>query len=61
MAYFQAHTNTYAPCEILRARYDEALADPDVVGLAIGTRPDCIDESKLDLIQEYTKNHMVCY
>jgi radical SAM protein (TIGR01212 family) len=59
MAYFQAYTNTYGTCEILRARYDAALADPDVVGLAIGTRPDCVDESKLDLIQEYTKTHMV--
>jgi len=59
MAYFQAYTNTYGTCEILCRRYDEALGDPDVVGLAIGTRPDCIDESKLDLIQEYTKTHMV--
>ena len=59
IAYFQAFTNTHAPCHVLRTRYDEALADPDVVGLAIGTRPDCIDEARLSLIQEYTKDHMV--
>jgi radical SAM protein (TIGR01212 family) len=59
IAYFQAFTNTYAPCNILRRRYDEALTDSDVVGLAIGTRPDCIDEEILDLIQEYTATRMV--
>jgi radical SAM protein (TIGR01212 family) len=59
MAYFQAFTNTYESCDTLRIRYDEALQDPDVVGLAIGTRPDCIDGAKLDLIQTYTKTHMV--
>ncbi|MBW1740494.1 MAG: TIGR01212 family radical SAM protein [Deltaproteobacteria bacterium] len=59
IAYFQAFTNTYAPCDILRKRYDEALADSDIVGLAIGTRPDCVDEEKLNLIQEYTATHMV--
>lgn len=59
ISYFQAFTNTYAPCKILRERYDEAVADSDVVGLAIGTRPDCIDEEKLDLIEEYTATHMV--
>jgi radical SAM protein (TIGR01212 family) len=59
IAYFQAFTNTYAPCDILRKRYDEALADFDIVGLAIGTRPDCVDQARLDLIQEYTARHMV--
>ena len=59
MAYFQAFTNTYGPVEILESRYDEALRDPDVVGLAIGTRPDCVDKAKLDLIQRYTATHMV--
>ena len=59
IAYFQAFTNTYAPCDILRRRYDEALADSDMVGLAIGTRPDCVDEAKLNLIEEYTATHMV--
>jgi len=59
LAYFQAFTNTYASCETLRKRYDEAVADPDVVGLAIGTRPDCVDEEKLRLIEGYTATHMV--
>ena len=59
LAYFQAFTNTYAKPSVLRNRYDKALADPDIVGLAIGTRPDCIDEEKLDIIQQYTKTHMV--
>jgi radical SAM protein (TIGR01212 family) len=59
IAYFQAFTNTYAPCDILRRRYDEALVDSDIVGLAIGTRPDCVDEAKLNLIEEYTATHMV--
>jgi radical SAM protein (TIGR01212 family) len=59
LAYFQAFTNTYAPPDMLRAKYDEAISDGDVVGLAIGTRPDCIDGQKLDLIQRYTRTHMV--
>lgn len=59
IAYFQAFTNTYAPCDILRKRYDEALTDCDIVGLAIGTRPDCIDEARLDLVEQYTSTHMV--
>jgi radical SAM protein (TIGR01212 family) len=59
IAYFQAFTNTYGPCDILRKRYDEALADSEIVGLAIGTRPDCIDEARLNLIEEYTATHMV--
>ncbi|MBW2601549.1 MAG: TIGR01212 family radical SAM protein [Deltaproteobacteria bacterium] len=59
LAYFQAFTNTYAGCGELRKKYDEAITDPDVVGLAIGTRPDCVDEEKLELIQGYTATHMV--
>jgi radical SAM protein (TIGR01212 family) len=59
IAYFQAFTNTYAPCDTLRKRYDEALADSEIVGLAIGTRPDCVDAARLNLIQEYTATHMV--
>jgi radical SAM protein (TIGR01212 family) len=59
LAYFQAFTNTYAPCDTLQKRYDEALADPDVVGLAIGTRPDCVDEEKLGLIERYAATHMI--
>ena len=50
IAYFQANTNTYAPCEDLRKKYLEALSFPNVVGLSIGTRPDCIDDENTDLI-----------
>ncbi|MBR5660368.1 MAG: TIGR01212 family radical SAM protein [Bacteroidales bacterium] len=50
LAYFQAYSNTYAPLERLRELYGEALSHPSVVGLVIGTRPDCIDEEKLDYL-----------
>ncbi len=53
LAYFQPFSNTFAPPEELRALYDEALAVPDVIGLAVGTRPDCLDEPILDLLAEY--------
>jgi len=53
IAYFQAYTNTYADIERLRALYQEALAQPDVVGLAIGTRPDCVPPEVLDLLAEF--------
>ena len=53
IAYFQAYTNTYDRIERLRARYDEALLIPDVVGLSIGTRPDCVPEAVLDLLAGY--------
>lgn len=59
IAYFQAHTNTYAPTEKLKILYDEALAIDDVVGLAIGTRPDCVEESTLSLLQEYARRRMI--
>ncbi len=52
IAYFQPATNTYAPVERLRALYEEALADPRVVGLAIGTRPDCVGNDVLELLSE---------
>jgi len=55
LAYFQPATNTYAPVERLRALYDEALSHPQVVGLVIGTRPDCVPDSVLDLLGELTK------
>lgn len=50
LAYFQPATNTYAPIERLQAVYEEAAAHPDVVGLAIGTRPDCVPDEVLDLL-----------
>jgi radical SAM protein (TIGR01212 family) len=52
LAYFQPATNTYAPVDRLRPLYEEALAHPQVVGLVIGTRPDCVPEDVLDLLQE---------
>jgi radical SAM protein (TIGR01212 family) len=53
IAYFQAYTNTYAHVDKLRALYDQALAEPDVMGLSIGTRPDCVPPPVLDLLLEY--------
>ncbi len=53
LAYFQPFSNTYAPPGRLRALYDEALAVADVVGLAVGTRPDCLDGAVCDLLAEY--------
>ena len=55
IAYFQAYTNTYASVDVLRAKYDEAINNEGVVGLAIATRPDCLSEEVLDLIEEYSK------
>jgi radical SAM protein (TIGR01212 family) len=52
LAYFQPATNTYAPVDRLRAVYEDALAHPQVVGLVIGTRPDCVPNDVLDLLQE---------
>jgi radical SAM protein (TIGR01212 family) len=60
LAYFQAATNTYAPVAKLRRLYDEALDHPQIVGLAIGTRPDCLPEEVLDLLQNYARNRYVC-
>lgn len=50
LAYFQAYSNTYAPLERLKALYGEALSHPSIVGLVVGTRPDCVDEEKLDYL-----------
>lgn len=52
IAYFQAFTNTYAPVEHLRKLYLEAIAPEDIVGLAIGTRPDCLDDAVISLLNE---------
>ena len=53
IAYFQAYTNTYADISYLKAHYDEALAQDNVIGLAIGTRPDCVPPAVLDLLAHY--------
>ena len=55
IAYFQAYTNTYADVAQLEALYGEALAQPDVVGLAVGTRPDCVPDAVLDLLAGYRR------
>jgi radical SAM protein (TIGR01212 family) len=52
LAYFQAYSNTYAPLDKLKKIYNEALNFPGVIGLVIGTRPDCIDEKKLDYFRK---------
>ncbi len=59
LAYFQAYSNTYAPLERLKVLYEEALSHPQVVGIVIGTRPDCVDEEKLDYLAELAKDHVV--
>lgn len=59
LAYFQSYSNTYAPLEVLKARYEEALAHPKVKGLVIGTRPDCVDEQILDYLAELGKEHII--
>jgi radical SAM protein (TIGR01212 family) len=53
LAYFQAYTNTYGDIERLKHLYDAALAEPDVIGLSIGTRPDCVPDQVLDLLAGY--------
>lgn len=59
LAYFQAYSNTYASLEVLENLYEQALAHKDVAGIVIGTRPDCIDEQKLDYLASLAKNHIV--
>ncbi len=59
LAYFQSYSNTYAPLERLRVLYEEALSHPSVVGLVIGTRPDCVDEEKLDYLARLTSEGKV--
>lgn len=55
IAYFQAFTNTYAPVEILRQKYEEAINHPDIVALSIATRPDCLGDDVLRLLDETNK------
>ncbi len=56
LAYFQAYSNTYAPLEELKRKYEEALAVDDVVGLVIGTRPDCVSDEALDYLQQLNQH-----
>ncbi len=59
LVYFQPYTNTYASVDILERLYSEALDNPGVVGLAIGTRPDCIDEGKIALLETLAREHFI--
>jgi uncharacterized protein len=59
LAYFQAYSNTYAPLETLKKLYEEALSYPDVVGLIIGTRPDCVDTEKLEYLKNLSAKYYV--
>ena len=60
LAYFQPATNTYGPIDKLRMLYETAIEDPRIVGLVIGTRPDCIPDEVLDLIDEIAERTYVC-
>jgi len=59
LAYFQAFSNTYAPLDKLKKLYEEALSHPKVIGLVIGTRPDCVDEEKLDYLQYLSNKYYI--
>lgn len=59
LVYFQSFSNTYAPLERLRTLYGEALSHPDVAGIVIGTRPDCVDGRKLDFLAELARERYV--
>lgn len=59
LAYFQSFSNTYAPLEVLREFYGQALEHPSVRGIVVGTRPDCIDDEKLDYFQALSKDKVV--
>jgi uncharacterized protein len=59
IAYFQAFTNTYSDVTHLKKQYDIIREFPEIIGLSIGTRPDCIDSEKLDLIESYSDDYMV--
>lgn len=57
MSYFQAYSNTYKPLEELKSIYPSALKHPDVVGISIGTRPDCVDKEKINLISSFKDDY----
>lgn len=59
LAYFQAYSNTYGSIGYLKEKYSEALSHPEVVGIIIGTRPDCVDEEKLDYLSDLSKKTFV--
>lgn len=55
IAYFQAYTSTYDEYQVLKQKYDEAIQDADIVGLSVGTRPDCVPDEVLDLLVSYQR------
>lgn len=59
IAYFQSFTNTYAPVSKLKELYDKVLLYPDIVGLSVGTRPDCVSSQVLQLLDSYTSRYLV--
>lgn len=59
LAYFQAFTNTYAPVARLKEIWDAALAAPEIIGLAVGTRPDCLEDKTIDLLAAYAQRYEV--
>lgn len=59
MVYFQPYSNTYAPLDQLKDLYEQALRHPQVIGLSIGTRPDCIDEEKIAYLQELAEKYFI--
>ncbi|MCW3807684.1 TIGR01212 family radical SAM protein [Plebeiibacterium marinum] len=59
LAYFQAYSNTYESLEVLKARYQEALNHPKIIGIVIGTRPDCVDDELLGYLAEINKDYHV--
>lgn len=59
LAYFQAYSNTYAPLKELKKIYDQALQFPEIIGLVIGTRPDCIDDEKLEYFARLSEKYYI--
>lgn len=58
-AYFQSYTNTYTTCENMKKMFDEALSAEGMVGMAVGTRPDCVDAEKIDVMAGYLDDYLV--
>ena len=59
LAYFQAYSNTYSSLEQMQSLYEQALKVPGIIGIVVGTRPDCVDEDKLDYFQDLSQKHYV--
>jgi len=59
LAYFQSYTNTYTSVSHMKSMFDEALSCEGVVGMAVGTRPDCIDKEKISLLSSYTNDYLI--